>query len=375
MALLAAFGALLGRYSGQDDIVVGSPIANRQEALLEELIGFFVNSLVMRMKARPEMRFEELLGEVRRTALEAYQHQDVPFERLVEELSPQRSLNTTPLFQVVFALQNAPRVPERMEGLSIEPLALRESAELRVHYDLEVHAWEQDGESGFDWVYNRDLFDGWRIEQMAAHYGRILEAVVEAPDGRLSRIETLSADERRSLLELNNTGAGDIAEATLIELFETQVASAPEATALTFGQQQLSYRELNERANRLARHLIGLGVGPEKLVGIALERSIEMVVALLGVLKAGGAYLPLDPDYPEARLTYMLADAAPEVTISDSELSGRLPQTANVLNLDDPDVESRLREKSSADLSVMERRHELLPSHPAYVIYTSGSTW
>src|SRR5262249_30275702 len=173
MTLLAGFGALLSRYSGQDDIVVGTPIANRQEAQLEEVIGFFVNTLVMRMKVEMERSFSELLGEVRRVALEAYQHQDAPFERLVEELSPPRSLNTTPLFQVTFALQNAPRVEQRMEGMEIEVV---EGDEWQVRFDLEAHAWEGGGEIGLYWVYNRDLFDPWRMEQMARHYLRGVEA-------------------------------------------------------------------------------------------------------------------------------------------------------------------------------------------------------
>src|SRR5262245_30755774 len=175
MTLLAAFGVLLGRYSNQDDIVLGSPIANRQEALLEELIGFFVNTLVLRLRLQPELSFAELLGEVRQTALEAYQHQNLPFERLVEELAPQRSLNTTPLFQVLFALQNAPQVEQQMEGLAVEPLP---GDALRVRCDLELHAWEHEGGLTLSWLYNRDLFDRWRIEQMAGHYLRLLEAVL-----------------------------------------------------------------------------------------------------------------------------------------------------------------------------------------------------
>ncbi|MCA1702416.1 MAG: condensation domain-containing protein, partial [Actinobacteria bacterium] len=315
MTLLSAFAVLLHRYSGQDDIVVGSPIANRQEAQLEAMIGFFVNSLVMRVRVKADGSFRQLLSAVRSMTLDAYLHQDVPFERLVEELSPERSLNSTPVFQVVFALQNAAMEAQQLEGLKVEPVM---GEELRVRFDLELHALEQEGELRLYWMYNRALFEGWRIEQMARHYERLLAAVVAVPDERLYRLDMLSAEERQSLLEGFNATAAPVPEATLAELFEEQVERAPEALALVFGPQRLSYGELNERANRLAHHLIGLGVGPETLVGVALERSVEMVMALLGILKAGGAYLPLDPDYPEARLAYMLADAAPVLVMSSA---------------------------------------------------------
>jgi hypothetical protein len=197
MTLLSAFAVLLQRYSGQDDIVVGSPIANRQEAQLERLIGFFVNSLVMRVRVRLGASFRELLSAVRRTALDAYLHQDVPFERLVEELSPGRSLSHTPVFQVVFALQNAPMGRDQLKGLEIAPVA---GEELRVRFDLEVHAFQRDGGVELVWVYNRDLFDRWRIEQMTRHYATLLEAIVAGPDLPLHRLGVLDAEERRLLL-------------------------------------------------------------------------------------------------------------------------------------------------------------------------------
>ena len=342
MTLLSAFALLLERYSGQEDIVVGSPIANRQETQLEQLIGFFVNSLVMRVRVRPELSFRELLGAVRATTLDAYLHQDIPFERVVEELSPQRNLNSTPLFQVVFALQNAPVGPQLLKGFEITPLI---GDELRVRFDLELHAFERDdGQLELFWLYNRDLFERWRIEQMVRHYLSLLEAAVAAPEAPLARLDMLGAQERHILVEGFNATAHAVAERTLPALFEAQVARAPEAVAVIFGQESLSYGELNARANRLAHHLIGLGVGPESLVGIALERSTEMIVALLGTLKAGAAYLPLDPDYPEARLAHMLTDAAPALVLSSSALRTRLPQTVEVLSLDTPKTKALIEE-------------------------------
>src|SRR5229473_7813053 len=293
MTLLSGLAVLLSRYSGQDDIVVGSPIANRQDAQLEEMIGFFVNTLVMRVRVQPRESFRELLGQVRRTALEAYQHQDVPFERLVEELSPERSLNTTPVFQVIFALQNAPWEPQQLKGLQVEPVR---GDERQVRFDLEVHAFEQGGEIGILWLYNRDLFDGWRMEQLARQYVRVLEAVVADAEEAVGHIDLLGAKERRRILVEWNDTAKAVPEATLTELFEQQVERTPEAVAVVFEDQHLTYRQLNERANQLAHYLRALGVGPEVLVGICVERSLEMVVGLLGILKAGGAYVPLDPE-------------------------------------------------------------------------------
>src|SRR5262249_20562552 len=316
MTLLSCFGVLLGRYSGQDDIVVGSPIANRQEAQLEDLIGFFVNSLVMRVKLNGEQSFSELLGEVRRTTLEAYQHQDIPFERLVEELAPERSLNTTPIFQVMFALQNAPTGTEQLKGLEIEPLV---KEQLQVRFDLEVYAVEAEGEMWIWWIYNLDLFDDWRIRQMASHYERLLAAVVAAPQEPLHRLEMLSAQERQILLEANNPRSSGVAETSVAELFELQGQQSPDALAVIFGQQRLGYSELNERANQLARHLIGLGVGPETLVGVALDRSVEMVVALLGIVKAGGAYLPLATNLPALRRSSLVRDAGLQHIITGHE--------------------------------------------------------
>ncbi len=371
MTLLAGFGVLLERYSGQQDVVVGTPIANRQEAQLEEMIGFFVNTLVMRVKVDEEKRIEELVAEVRRVALEAYEHQDMPFERLVEELSPERSLNTTPIFQVIFALQNAPRIPEQMKGLELEPVS---GDEMRVKYDLEVHAWEREGEIGFYWLYNRELFDGWRMEQMGRHYVRVVEAMAGDAQGRIGSIELLGEEERIQILEEWNRTAREIRETTVVELFELQVQRTPEAVAVVFGEQELNYRELNERANQLAHLLIGEGIGPEDVVGLAVPRSLEMIVALLGILKAGAAYLPIDLDYPAQRIAFMLADAEPAYMLTTGEAALNTPDISRCLILDHPEIIVRLAQSVDGNPGDGDRRSPLRPENPIYVIYTSGST-
>src|SRR5262249_2234679 len=239
MTPLGGFAVLMNRYIGQDDIVVGSPIANRQERQLEELIGFFMNSLVLRVRVKGESSFSELVSEVRQTTLDAYQHQEIPFERLVEELGVERSLNTTPVFQVMFAMQNAPIKAQQLEGLTIEPLG---SEKLQVRYDLEVHAFEENGELWVHWLYNRDLFDPWRIEQMADHYERLMTAAVAAPQEPLSGLEMLSAEEsRRLLVELNQTGQ-PIPDQMLAELFQRQAEQTPKAVANPFGQGKMDRR-------------------------------------------------------------------------------------------------------------------------------------
>lgn len=348
MTLLAAFALLMKRYTGQRDIVLGSPIANRHEKQLEELIGFFVNSLVMRVGVRQDATFRDLLRDVRRVTLEAYQHQEIPFERLVEELSVERRFDLTPIFQVVFALQNAPAGHQSVKGLQIESIVGDEPG---VRFDLEVHASERDGGLEFSWVYNRDLFDSWRIEQMARHYLTLLESALAAPDVALHRVDVLDASERHYLIIESNVQAQFADETTLPERFEAQAARTPSAVAVIFENESITYAELNARSNQLAHRLLRQGVRAESLVGILLERSIEMVVAILGVVKAGAAYLPLDPDSPEARLSAMIADAAPAFVIRPETFEALSDEPAN-----DP------------------RRGILLPDHPAYVIYTSGST-
>ncbi len=367
MTMLAGFAVLLSRYSGQEDIVVGSPIANRQEAQLEEMIGFFVNKLVMRVKVEREKSFRELLGEVRRTALEAYRYQDVPFERLVEELAPQRSLNTSPVYQVGFALQNAPWAPQQMRGLEVESVG---SSSHQVRIDLEVHAWEREGWIGITWLYNRDLFEGWRMEQMARHYVRVLEAVVGDGEGAVGRIDLLSAGERRRMLEEWNETDCDYSNNKLVHrLFEKQVEHSPDAIAVVCDQQKLTYRELNSRANQLARHLQIRGVTSESKIGIHLPRNINMVIALLATLKAGGAYVPLDMGLPEERLRLILRDAQPVMVLTESQMLEGLSDYRDLnvlLDIEEGCFSNYSTENLPTDDAAMKRA--------AYIIYTSGST-
>jgi amino acid adenylation domain-containing protein len=368
MTLIAAFGALLERYTGQDDIVVGSPIANRQEAHLEELIGFFVNSLVMRIRVQPDLSFRELLAAVRTMTLDAYAHQDVPFERLVEELAPQRSLSTTPVFQVVFALQNAPDGPQKLPGLEIAPML---EEQLQVRFDLEVHAFERAGGIEMFWVYNCGLYDRWRIDQLARHFLALLQGVVTRPDVPLHQIQMMTADERGRMLETWCGTERAVDNAALPEIFEAQVAAGPQAVAVICGSERLSYAELNAQANRLAHQLIGIGVGPDTLVGVSIDRSAHMIVALLGIVKAGGAYVPIAADLPPRRRSQLIANVALQhiITVAKyhSLYSGELSSgaVANVVILDAQDLSKQSKEDPHVPFS---------STALAYVNYTSGST-
>lgn len=378
MTLLAAFAVLLARYSGQDDIVVGTPIANRQDPQLEELIGIFANSLVMRLRVAPQMTFNGFLKEVRNTALEAYEHQDVPFERLVEELSPRRALNIAPIFQVFFALQNAPMSAQQLKGLHVEAIG---GDELLIRYDLEITAWERDGQVRFLWLYNRDLFEQWRMEQMAEHYMRVLEWVIRGGGQPLRSLEMLSAAERRMVLEEWNgrweqeaeTG-GEEGEETVVDLFEEQAETKPEQPALVSDENEMSYAELNVRANRLAHVLIGKGVGTEDIIGVCVGRGMEMAVCLLGILKAGAAYLPLDSKYPAERLRMMVEDPAPVCVLAEEKTAEGVPKGAGVLLLDSEEMRKELGTSLTSNPQAHERVRRLHSGNAAYVIYTSGST-
>src|SRR5215211_4668803 len=366
MVLLGAFQALLARYSGQEDIAVGSPIAGRNQAETEELIGFFVNTLVMRTDLSGDPSFREVLSRVREVALGAYDHQDLPFEKLVEELQPERDLSRVPLSQVFFALQNVPREDLKLPNLTLE----RQNVEGgTVKFDLSLFLFEEDQGLKGRLVYNADLFDDETIERMLGHLQTFLRGIVEDPDQRLSELPLLSEAERHQLLvEWNDTATEYPRDRCVHELFEEQVESTPDAVAVVFEEQQLTYRELDRRANQLAHHLRTLGVGPEVLVGICLERSLEMVVGLLGILKAGGAYVPLDPAYPEERLSFMLEDAKAPVLLTQERLLEYLPEHgAETICLDTGWEEIA---RKSAENPIGEAGVEDL----AYVIYTSGST-
>jgi len=366
MTLLAAFKTLLYRYSGQDDLVVGSPIAGRNRVELEGLIGFFVNTLPMRTSLAGNPTFRELLRRVRETALAAYAHQDVPFEKIVEGVQPPRSLNYTPIFQVAFALQNQPRAAFSLPELKVA--ALRREYDT-AKFDLTLFMTETEDGLGCWLEYNTDLFPKSTISHLLDHFQVLLEAIVANPDQTIAEMPLLTETEvRQTVVEWNETRVDFGKSETLPELFERQVERTPAALALIWGDQQVTYRELNGRANQLARQLRGLGVGPDIRVAVVLERSIQLVVGLLAVLKAGGAYVPVDPAYPDQRLAFMVEDAGALVLLTEASLVERLPGAqAPIICLD------RDREKIAAA-----EEQNLVRSagsdNLAYVIYTSGTT-
>jgi amino acid adenylation domain-containing protein/non-ribosomal peptide synthase protein (TIGR01720 family) len=366
MTLLAVYNTLLYRYTGQEDILVGTPVANRDRTELEGLLGFFVNTLVMRTQVSGDRTFNELLPRIREMALSAYAHQDLPFKMLVEALQPERDLSHTPLFQVMFVLLNAPMSEIELTGLSVSGLPIGITT---AKFDLTL-SMENTPNGLFGWwEYNTDLFDSSTIERMTLHFLTLLEAIVGNPQERISQLPILTASEQQQLLvEWNDTGIDYPQDKCIHHLFEQQVELTPDAVAVVFENQQLTYHELNNRANQLAHYLQSLGVKPDVLVGICVERSLEMVVGLLAILKAGGAYVPLDPEYPSDRLTFMLDDTQVGVLLTQERLLDKPPATpAKVVFLDE--ICSHISQNNQ-DNPVS----EVTASHLANVIYTSGST-
>ena len=365
MTLLAAFQTLLHRYTQRTDLPVGTVVANRDPPETEPLIGFFVNTLVLRGALGGDPTFTELLGRVRDTALGAFEHQQVPFEQVVDALQPERSLSYNPLFQVMFILQNTPAHALALPGLTLSPTAL---GTVTAKYDLTLSLEETPRGLQGQWEYNRDLFDAGTVRRMTGHLETLLRAVLEDPERPVSTLPLLPESERRLLQTWNQTEADFPRTRCLHALIEEQVERTPDALALEQGPARTSYRELNTRANQLAHRLRTLGVGPGRLVGVCLPRSPDMVVSLLAVMKAGGAYVPLDPAYPRQRLADMLADANVAVLITHEALCTRLPAgTAKVLCLD---TEAEALAREPRDNPPATARAEDL----AYVIYTSGST-
>ncbi|HEX2269376.1 MAG TPA: amino acid adenylation domain-containing protein [Pyrinomonadaceae bacterium] len=365
MTLLAAFKALLFRYTGQSDIVVGTPVANRNREELEGLIGFFVNTLALRTDFHGDPTFRELLQRVREVSLGAYAHQDLPFELLVEELQPVRNLSRNPLFQIVFDLQSAPATALELTGLTLQPYEF--TAET-TRFDLELHLTSTASGLIGALVYSTNLFAESTIRQLAERYRMLLEAVVADPEQHVSGIELLTGAERTQLLFEWNDTARSFPNKTIADLFETWVAHAPEKIALVCGDEQLTYRELNCRANQLAHHLLAYGAGAETRIGIYIERSIEMIVAVLGVLKTGATYVPLDPSYPERRLLFMLDDAGVQLVLSVTSSEENLPTHHAPVILLDSDW------ASIAAQSEANPERDITPEHLAYISYTSGST-
>jgi amino acid adenylation domain-containing protein len=366
MLLLAAFQLLLMRHTGQERISIGCPIAGREQVETEGLIGLFINTQVMYTDLSGEPDFVELLRRVRETALGAYANQEAPFEQLVEELQPERSLSHTPLFQVMFVLQSAEQPAVSLEGLSVEQVGVEGST---AKYDLTLSATEADGTLKGAFEYNTELFDAATVERMAGRFERLLEAAAREPRRSVSRLPMLTESERHRLLyDWNDTRRDYGAPACIHQLFERQARLTPEAAAVVCGDEELSYAELNRRADLIARRLRRLGVGAESRVALLLGRTASAIAAILGVMKAGGAYVPLDPTYPQERLRFMLEDCGALVLLTQRPLLDSLPEhSAHLLCLDDPDEDDGGPEPPTVEARV-------LPENLAYVIYTSGST-
>lgn len=365
MVLLAAFQTLLYRYTGQEDIVVGTDIAGRNFKEIEGLIGFFVNQLVLRTDLSGNPSFRELLARVREVALGAYTHQDLPFEKLVEALKPVREVNRAPLFQIKIVWQNAPSAPDHMNGLSISPLDL-ENETARFDLLLAISDTPQGLESILE--YSTDLFAAETIARMWEHLQNILEAVLHDPTQRISNLPLLGMAEQRQLAALGAGPRQNLASRSLAQLFEEQAACVPDALAVISSTGQMSYAAVNQRSNQLACYLRSLGVKPETLVALCMERSLEMVIGLLAILKAGGAYVPLDPTYPRERLAFMIEDAQVSVLLTQERHVSELPASGVQVVLFEQAWEGKAAE-DTGNLS-----GTAMPDNLAYVIYTSGST-
>ncbi|HET7209598.1 MAG TPA: amino acid adenylation domain-containing protein, partial [Terriglobales bacterium] len=366
MTLLGTFSALLARYSAQEDIVIGSPIAGRNRVEFENVIGLFVNTLALRTNLSGNPSFRELLTRVREATLGAYAHQDLPFEKIVEELRPERDLSRNPIFQVMFAMQNVPGERENVPGLSITRFAAADKATAK--FDLLATATERSDGLRMTFEYSTDLFAATTIQRMQQHYLNLLQAVVVDPNCSVGELPLLGPDERQQQITVWNQTSAAIPAICIHEAFEAQAHRRPSAIAVTFDGKNLTYSELNRRADCLANYLCGLGVRPETLVGIYLDRSLEMVIALLAVLKAGGAYVPLDPSFPAERIGFILADAEVSVLLTSEALRGNVPSHgAQVICID--------RHWSSiSEAPAASTRGTVTPANLAYVLYTSGST-
>ncbi|WP_342706338.1 amino acid adenylation domain-containing protein [Burkholderia arboris] len=368
MVVLAAYALLLSRYSHQQDLVIGSPIANRRSSMTEPLIGFFANMLALRVDLSGNPAFGELLARVKRVALDGYSRQEIPFEQVVDSLKLERNLSRTPVFQAVFAYEKAHSQTLNFPGLVATPVAVETHT---AKFDLTLHIQDADDGLAGSLEYNLDLFDAATIDRMAEHFRTLVDAVIADPDRPLGGLALTSEAERNLLtVEWNRTGTdfGEAAAQPLHRLFEQQVARTPDAVAAVYDDATLSYAELNLRANRLAHRLIALGVGPDALVGVAMERSLDMIVSLLAVLKAGGAYVPVDPDYPAERVRFMIEHAQLRWLLTQQHLRAALPDTDAALIVVDSN-------ELGLDLdAVVNPEPDLNGDNLAYMIYTSGST-
>ncbi|HWW71780.1 MAG TPA: amino acid adenylation domain-containing protein, partial [Duganella sp.] len=370
MTLLAGWSLLLARVSGQDDVVVGTAVANRQRAETESLIGFFVNPLALRVRLDDDPTVDELLRQVRATTLEAYANQDVPFEQVIDSLNPQRSLSHSPLFQVMLSLNNVPTGGElSLPGLTLAPVEISQDT---THFDLSLSLSDRGDAINGALEYASDLFERGTIERLVGHFLQVLAAMVADERQRVSALPLLSAPQRQQLLvDFNDTAAPYPHDQLIHQQFEAQVDLQPDAVAVVFEDQQLTYDQLNRRANQLAHHLLALGVQPDDRIAICAERSVDMIVGLIGILKAGAAYLPLDPANPADRLQFLLADGTPVALLTQAALRTRMPEVALPVVMLDADSAVIGRQADSNPDPAVQGLHA---GHLAHVIYTSGST-
>ncbi|MBG9685644.1 hypothetical protein ABD97_10640, partial [Bacillus mycoides] len=363
---LAVYKTLLHRYTSQEDLLIGTPIAGRKHKEIEGLIGFFVNTLVLRSDLSGDPKFSDLLQHVSQVSYKAFDNQDLPFDKVVEEIRPQRNQSHPPLFQVMFAFQNSPMKPLELDGLTLTPLKVHNRTS---KFDLILFI-EEDGESlraGFE--YNTDLFDDETISRMWQHYITLLESVVNNPEQSISQLPMLTMEEKKqALLNWNNTNVEYPRERCIQDLFEEQVRQNPDAIALRYLEQSMTYSQLNQQANQLAHYLKKQGVTPQTMVGLCVERSMDMIIGILGILKVGGIYVPLDASYPEERLRFMIEDAKISVLVTQSHMKEVFPCDGMTTVMVDHDW------KKISQESLENPRNELTGEHIAYVNYTSGST-
>ncbi|WP_155273917.1 non-ribosomal peptide synthetase, partial [Xanthomonas arboricola] len=372
MVLLAGWSVLLARLSGQQEVVIGTPVANRQRPETERILGFFVNTLALRVDLSANPRVNALLAQVKASALAAFAHQELPFEQVVEALQPQRSLSYSPVFQAMLSLDDAPDTSAAaLPGLSMEPLATPRTSS---HFDLSLALGEKNGVLSGAITYSTDLFDASTVERWSVHLCTLLQDMVEHPGTHIGSLSLLSAGQRQEVVEgFNATAVDDSQDALIHELFQQRAAETPECEAVRMGDQYLSYGDLNARANQLAHDLLERGVLPDQRVAICVERGVDLAVGLLGILKAGAAYVPLDPDYPASRQAYMLQDSQPVALVTQAGLVARLPpSTVPLVVLDWRATGTGLAAQPAHDPLL--RRSGLGPRNLAYVIYTSGST-
>ncbi|MBD3182749.1 amino acid adenylation domain-containing protein [Candidatus Poribacteria bacterium] len=366
MTMLSAFQVLLYRYSRQEDITLGVPVAGRGAVESEELIGSFINTIILRIDLSGEPTFRELLARVKKEALEAYANQDIPFEKIVEQINPERSLSYKPLFQVLFNLENTPKKVEKIRELIIEEYKFDSGI---APFDITLEISEKEQGLSCVFTYNTDLFESSTIQRMLEHFQNLLESLVTNPDERISVLPILSSAEKHLIMrEWNETSRDYDLDQCIHQLLEKQAKKTPESTAIVCKDKSLTYRELNARSNQLAHYLKRLGIGPEKTVGICMERSLDMITSIMGILKAGGAYVPMEHNYPEDRLSYMAKDSRMSVILTKSDQSPDLAgHTTSRINID--------KDWKKISLEQATPSHSEVKSHNlAYVLYTSGTT-